>query len=155
MRRSMPAGGEAGFVGGAEGLAFGVLVFVAGTLVVAGAWGAIDAKMATATAAREAARAFVEAPDAATAARRAREAAAGAMAQDGRSLDRVRVRVDGTFERCARVTAEVAYRAPFIRVPGISGTGHGLTVTARHSEIVDPYRSGVSGEVSGCAEVTR
>ena len=42
------ARGEDGQVGGIEALVFGLLVLVLGTLVVANAWGVIDAKVAAA-----------------------------------------------------------------------------------------------------------
>ena len=67
-----------GQVAGIEVLPFGLLTFVVGMLLVANAWGVVDAKMATTSAAREAVRAYVEAPDAdAAVARRRCGAAAG------------------------------------------------------------------------------
>ena len=59
--------GEAGFAGGLEGLLFGLLLFVVGTLLVATAWGAVDTKFAVDAAARQAVRTYVEAPDSAAA----------------------------------------------------------------------------------------
>ena len=55
---------EAGQAGGLEGIAFGLLIFVLGTLLIANAWAVVDTKLAVTAAAREAARAFVEADDA-------------------------------------------------------------------------------------------
>ena len=52
--------GDAGFVGGAEGILFGVVVFVFDTLLLFNAWAVIDAKMAVSSAARETARTLVE-----------------------------------------------------------------------------------------------
>ena len=133
---------EAGQIGGVEALIFGVLIFVFGTLVVVNAWGVIDAKFATATAAREAARTFVEGRDA----RRAGDAAEAAAreAMGSRPQERVQVAlVEGAFERCARVTMQVSYAVPFIRVPVLGGFGSAFDVVSRHSEIVDPFRNGV------------
>ena len=137
---------ERGQVGGIEGLAFGVLVFVFGTLVVANAWGVIDAKLAATSAAREAARTYVESESESAAGPAAEEAAERAVTAHGRRWDRADVRlVDGRFARCEQVTIEVSYRVPLIAVPLLGQAGDGVTVTARHAEVVDPYRSGLAG----------
>ena len=142
----MRARGEAGQVGGLEAMVFGVLVFVVGTLIVANAWGVIDAKLAAGAAAREAARAFVEAPAAGDAESLARKAADDAMAGHGRDPARMTVRVvSGAFARCARVTVEVRYPVPLLALPWIGHAGTGFTAAARYSEVVDPYRAGLAG----------
>jgi hypothetical protein len=52
---------------------------------------------------------------------------------------------DAALVRCRKVTATVTYRVPTIAVPWIGAFGSGfLTTSARHSEIVDPFRSGLS-----------
>jgi len=136
---------ERGQVGGIEGLVFGVLVFVFGTLVVANAWGVVDAKLATTSAAREAARAYVEAPSQAQAGRDADDAAREAIVAHGRKWERTTLPpVDG-FGRCQRITIEVHYDVPLIAIPLLGQAGSGITVTSRHSEVVDPYRSGLAG----------
>jgi Flp pilus assembly protein TadG len=137
---------ERGVVGGMEALPFGLLVFVIGTLLVANAWGVIDAKLASSAAAREAARAYVEAPDAEAARARAVRAAADTITGHGRSADRMELAPVGgwAFHRCARVTFEVTYRVPTITVPWVGrSAGSVITTRARHSEIVDPFRDGV------------
>jgi hypothetical protein len=137
---------ERGQVGGVEALVLGVLVFVAGVLVVSNAWGVIDAKLAASSAAREAARAYVEAPSAEAAAVAARQAARDAIAGHGRTPSRANVvQLGGGFARCDRVTFEVSYPVPLVRVPFLGSAGAGFTARARHSEIVDPYRSGLAG----------
>lgn len=136
--------GEEGQVGGVEGVIFGVLVFVLGTLVIVNAWGVIDAKLAATGAAREAARAFVEAPTATGAAARAQAAAAEAITAQGRHAARMQpVDLGGaTLTRCARVTAVVRYDVPVQAIPLLRAATTTFTVSARHSEVVDPYRSG-------------
>jgi hypothetical protein len=137
---------ERGQVGGLEALVFGVLVFVAGVLVVSNAWGVIDAKLAASSAAREAARAYVEAPSADEAARAADDAARQAMTGHGRSAARTDVaQLEGAFVRCSRVTFEVSYPVPLVRVPFLGDAGAGFVARARHSEVVDPYRRGLPG----------
>ena len=141
--------GDAGQVAGIEALPFGVLIFVGGALLVTNVWGVIDAKLAATSAAREAARAFVEASDAAAADESAALAASEAIAAHGRSPERlVLQRLGGTFSRCARVTFQAAYPVPAIALPWIGGFGQAFTATARHSEIVDPFRSGLEGTAS-------
>lgn len=141
--------GERGQVAGIEALPFGVLVFVIGTLLVTNVWGVIDAKMAATSAAREAARAFVEAPDALSAEGAAAAAAGEAVAAHGRSPDRLTLDLqEGHFGRCQRVTFQASYPVPAIALPWIGGFGQSFTATARHSEIVDPFRSGLPGTAS-------
>ncbi len=138
---------EDGAVGGVEALPFGVLVFVVGTLIVANAWGVVDAKMAVASAAREAVRAYVEAPPGADAESLARAAAVQTMSAMGRTARSPQVTVAGEFARCARVTASVAYPIPAVRLPWVGGLGS-FTARSTASELVDPLRSGLPGEAS-------
>ena len=145
-----PAREEDGQVGGIEALFFGLLVLVLGTLVVANAWGVIDAKVAAAGAAREATKAFVQAPAGSDPATIARAAAAQAMQGQGRDAARMTLLVSGDLTRCSRVVAEVRYRVPLIVVPMLGNLGSGFTAAARHSELVGPYRTGLPGTAS-CA----
>ncbi len=138
--------------GGIEALPLGLLVFVVGALLIANAWAVIDAKLAATSAAREATRTYVEAPASLTsdeAFLAARSAAAAAFAAQRGSSRQLELRlvsgVGRAHERCARVTAEATYRVPAVTVPWVGGFGRGFTVRARHSEIVDPFRSGLSG----------
>lgn len=142
---------ESGQVGGIEVLPFGLLTFVVGALLVANAWAVIDAKMAVSAAAREATRAFVEAPvDADPLARAdaaARSAIQGAHRDPGQL---VLTPLEATFARCETVRFEASYRIPAIRVPWVGGFGAGFTARARYAEVVDPYRTGVPRSVTGC-----
>jgi hypothetical protein len=138
---------DSGQLGGLEGLAFGVLVFVMGTLVVVNAWAVIDSKLAAASAAREAARAFVEAKDISSAERDAHDAAAAAMVGYGRDPERMTIRHDDTaFGRCERVTFTVEYTVSLGAIPLLKRPAMSFVAAARHSEIVDPFRSGLTGE---------
>ncbi len=135
---------ERGSVGGVEGLAFGVLVFVFGTLLFYTAWGVVDAKLAASAAAREAGRAYVEATDEEEATNAARAAAASAMSGHGRALGDIRL--DGDFGRCQPVRFVVTTHVPRVALPIFGSGGGTYTVTASHVERVDPYRSGLSGQ---------
>lgn len=146
-RRLRGESGQAGI----EVVPFGLLTFVVGTLLVANAWAVIDAKMAVSAAAREATRAFVEAPVDGDPLALADAAARSAVAGAGRDPARlVLTPLDAVFARCETVRFEASYRVPAVRVPWVGGYGSGFTASARHAEMVDPYRSGVPRTVSGC-----
>lgn len=137
---------ERGFVGGFEVLPFGLLVFVAGSLLLANAWAVVDGTIAASAAAREAARAYAEATSEGEAADAAVAAAMAVIEGHGRNRDRATIRWEAgpTFERCARNTVVVEYRVPTLTVPFIGAFGGGVVTTSgRHTEVVDPYRSGL------------
>jgi len=137
---------DGGFVGGFEGLLFGLLLFVAGTLLVSYAWAVVDTKTATEAAARQAAVTYVQAPSAAAAFASARQAAEVALAGYGRDPGRSRVTlVAGSFGRCQRITISVTYPSPLLVLPFVGRIGSGERVRADRSELVDPYRSGIPG----------
>lgn len=138
---------ERGVVGGLEALPFGVLVFVVGTLIVVNAWAVVDAKMSVSSAAREAVRAYVEAPEGTDATVAARTAAQRTLQAMGRTARAPAITVSGESVRCSRVTAEVAYRIPALRLPWVGGLGS-FTARSTATEIVDPLRSGLTGEAT-------
>jgi hypothetical protein len=138
--------GDAGFAGGFEGLLFGLLLFVAGTLLVAYAWAVVDTKAAMEDAARQGARTFVEAPSPGPAVGAAEQSAADALIGYGRVPSRAVVSLAaGSFGRCQRVTISVSYPAPLLVLPFVGRIGTGQRVRAEHSELVDPYRTGLPG----------
>lgn len=141
--------GEAGFVGGFEALPFGFLVFVAGTLLLANAWAVVDAHVAADAAATEAVRTFVEASgDGGAAIAAGEQAALDAIEGQGKSAGRTTIAWEGAeLVRCQPVTATVTYRVPTIAVPWLGSFGGGVvTTSARHTEVVDPWRSGLEVE---------
>jgi hypothetical protein len=138
---------DSGQVAGIEVLPFGFLIFVVGTLLLANAWAVVDAKMAATVAAREGSRTAVEAVDGTAARAEAAVAARAALIGQGRADEAtVDMRTDGAWGRCRLVTVEVQLTVPAIGLPFIGGFGQNFEVTAHHSEIVDPYRSGLPGE---------
>ncbi len=138
--------------GGVEAIPFGLLVFVAGSLLAANVWGVVDARLATTAAAGEAARAYVEAPDPAVASDAASQAARDAIAGHGRDPDRLRLELvhehGQAWGRCVRVTAVARYSVPAATIPWIGGWGDATEVASSHSELVDPHRAGIPGAVS-------
>lgn len=140
---------DEGFAGGLDGLIFGLLIFVVGTLIVASAWGVVDTKMATGTAAQEAVRTYVEADNATDAASGADAAAEEVLAGLGRNPSRASVVLAaGFFARCQRITIRVSYPSPLLVLPFVGRVGRGLQVSSEHSELVDPFRAGLPGTAS-------
>jgi ABC-type branched-subunit amino acid transport system substrate-binding protein len=131
-------------VAGAEALLGGVLVFVAGSLLVATTWRTVDATLAVQAAAREAARAYAEAPDETTAVTAAGDAARAVLAAhrllDPRHDHLVTITADPGFQRCATVTVDVRAVLPAVAVPAWGGVGT-RAVTGRHATVVDAHRS--------------
>ena len=133
-------------VAGWEALPLGFLVLLVGALVAANAWAVVDAKMAVTAAAREGARAFVEAESPPVAAGAARSAADAALRAHGRSPDPAAPpMITGELRRCERVAVRVRHTVPAVVLPWVGGFGAGITVGAVHEEIVDPLRAGVPG----------
>lgn len=137
---------EAGQVAGVEVLAIGLLIFMVGSLLILNAWAVVDARLMVATAAREAVRAAVESPNGTVAQERANTQARASASGHGQDPDRLQL--SGTaldeagFRRCAPVSVTVSYYVPAVALPWVGGFGHGFTVAATHSGIVDPFRDG-------------
>jgi hypothetical protein len=140
---------DRGQVAGIEVLPLGLLIFVIGALVITNAWAVVDTKIAVDSAAHEAVRAYVEAADQSTALRDAGLVASETVTGHGRRADRLGLRIDHEggqpFARCVRVTAEVSYPVPALRLPWVGGLGHAFDVRSRHTERIDPFRSGLDG----------
>ncbi len=154
---------DSGQVGGIEALPFGILVFVVGALLVANAWAVVDAKVAVDAAARQATRHYVESevagpghPDDQEQA--AVDAGLAALEAHGRDPADATIGLSALtgsggqsgFSRCARATFTVSYEVPALTVPWVGGFGDGIDVTSSHSELVDPFRSGVPGSAAAC-----
>jgi hypothetical protein len=140
---------DRGQLAGIEALPFGLLIFVIGALLIANAWAVVDSKIAVDAAAREAVRAYVEAPDATVARTAAITAAGDTITGHGRLARRLTVDITHEqgqpFARCVRVTVAVHYPVPALRLPWIGGLGHAFDVRGHHTERIDPYRSGLVG----------
>lgn len=145
MRRTQPSD-EGGFVAGFEGVFFGILVFAIGALLMVNAWAVVDAKFAVQSAARESARYLVESDgDVGQAAAAGRAAFIASGSGQVANLSAPDISIPGGFARCNRVTVTYEYKVPAIQLP-FSGSFGSLNVSGSHSEIIDPYRSGLQGE---------
>jgi hypothetical protein len=136
---------ERGAIGGIEGLAFGILIFVFGMFMVLNAWAVVDGTMTATAAAREATRAYVEAGSQQQAVVAAQAATTGA----NHRITAVNLTPPGNFERCQPVTATVTLEVPRMSLPLIGGAGGVVDVHGSHTEVIDPYRSGLAAS-GGC-----
>ncbi len=142
---------ESGQVAGLEAICFGLLTFVVAVLLAANAWAVVDAKIAMSAAAREATRAYVEAPAGSDPMALAEAAAREAVRGHGRDPDRMELRpLESGFTRCQVVRFEASYRVATVTLPFVGGGGAGFTAAARHAEVVDPYRDGVPSATARC-----
>jgi hypothetical protein len=140
---------DRGQVAGIEAVPFGILLFVIGALLVANAWAVIDVKMTVTSAAREAARTYVEASDHRTGIEGAEAAARSTVSAHGRNPDKARITGPtsaAAFARCNHVSFTVSYSVPALTLPFIGGLGSGVVVRSTQSEVVDPFRNDVPGE---------
>ncbi len=143
--------GERGQVAGIEVLPFGLLIFVAGGLLLTNMWGVVDAKFAADAAAREATRYVVESArsdvDPAIVRSGAVDVARQTLDDHGRAgpADVVVSPDAAALTRCQRIQVTVSTEVPAIRIPFIGGFGDPFDIVATHSELIDPTRSGVGG----------
>lgn len=140
---------ERGVVAGSEGVAFGMLVLVAGTLIAVNAWSVLQTRRALDGAAREYLRAYTEADDphgAAIAGDRALDASLdGELGLRSRRAEVRVVRPDPTrFGPCAEATIEVSIPVRAARIPFVGEFGP-VTVEVTHTELVDAHREMRSG----------
>jgi len=137
--------GDAGQVAGIEAVPFGLLVLTIGVLVVAHTWAVVDAKFVATAAAREATRAYVEAPSSALARARAADAARAVVERSGRDPGALGlIPSTSSFGRCVPAGHDVALEVPAVAVPW-RRERPAVVVHADHVEVVDPYRDGLPG----------
>lgn len=133
--------GQGGFVGGGEGIVFGLLILVAGSLAVLNTWSIVDTRAAVDAAAREYLRSYSEASSPHDAAGAGRRAAVEVIT--GRGLDPSSVEITAPdllrFGPCQPATVTIEATAPAARLPFIDDFGsHQIRVT--HTELVDAHR---------------
>jgi Flp pilus assembly protein TadG len=123
-------------------LPFGLLIFVAGILIIINAWAVVDTKMTLDSAAQVMSRTISESDRLDTAAIDA--LARQTVADLGLDPGPISVGVDPAdtaLVRCQRVTVTLAYPVPALTLPILGRIGETIDVHATASELVDPYRS--------------
>lgn len=131
---------QVGAVGGAEGLLFGMLVLVAGSIVVVNLWAVIDTRAALDAAAREYLRTYTEQSDVVTARGRADQALAQVLRARGTEPARVRVATSlpNGFGPCALVQVEVSTSVSGVQAPFLDRLGS-VDVHVVHRELIDAH----------------
>lgn len=132
---------------GAEALALGTLVLLAGTILIINAWAVIDTHMALEAAAREYLRAYTEADGPLAAAEDGNAAAAAVLRDRPGLLNRLEVDPPApeTFGPCAPAAVTVTARVPSIRIPAIGTQWGSHTVSISAVELIDGHQEMSSG----------
>lgn len=131
---------------GAEVIAGCIVLIIGLVFIFANLWAVLDAKMAVSSAARNAVQAYVEQSSSANAERAARAEARDLLSSRFPERWTAESTAD-RFARCQPVTIRVSVDIPLIAVPFLGSLGGTKTVSATHRSRIDPYRSGVPGEV--------
>ena len=144
--------GDRGFVGGSEVLPFGLLIFVAGILIIVNAWTVVDTKMTLDSAAQVMSRTISEADhlDTATIDALARRTVADLGLDPGPVTVEIEP-ADTALVRCQRVTVTLGYPVPALTLPILGRIGETIDVHATASELVDPYRSSETLVAGSCS----
>jgi hypothetical protein len=139
--------GQGGFLAGSDGLIFGALVLLCGSVVIINAWAAIDTRIALDSAAREYLRTYGEQPDGPTARAAGVRAARTVLSRRGMEPSRLifttEPRVE-SFGPCQLAEVGLTVTVPAIEVPFLDGMGS-RSVTVTHSELVDAHREMATG----------
>jgi hypothetical protein len=156
------ANDEAGQAG-AEVLAMGFILIIGLIFLGMNAWAVVDAKIRIAGAARYATRQIVESEpidiegamgvSTITSENVGIEAVREALKDHPKLLDHIELTVDipkGAL-RCSRVYVKVKAHVPSFGFAKIGAFTDGFTVSVNQSELVDPYRSGLDGEIKDTA----
>lgn len=140
-------GNERAMVAGAEALALGSIILLAGTVLVANAWAVVDARAALDAAAREYLRAYTEADDPTAAARLGTQHAAASL--EGRASLWRRTHVEhpdpGLFGPCAPAAVALEAVVPAISIPLLDARFGEVTVSVRAVELVDAHQEMSTG----------
>jgi hypothetical protein len=117
----------------------GILVFVAGTLLVTNVWASVGAKSSADQIARQYIRTYSEGSSPAEALATADSAAAAVAAN--RNVADYRVIPPTEFGRCRMVAVTIVIEVPAIALPFLGGLGR-QSIASTRRELTDPYRSG-------------
>ena len=140
--------GEHGQAAGIETLPFGVLVFIAGTLLVVNAWAVVTNRATADSIAREYLRAYTKETTQPAALDAGRHVVDAIVASSGLPPDRVRVDPPTEWGACAVATVTVHLAVPDIHAPFLGDLGaHQITVI--HRDRIDAYRRVLAPTTTG------
>jgi hypothetical protein len=147
-RRPGRVHGEHGQAAGIETLPFGVLVFIAGTLLVVNAWAVVTNRATADSIAREYLRSYTKETSRPAALDAGRRVVDAIVASRGLPPGRVHVDPPTAWGACAVATVTVHLTVPDIHAPFLGDLGtHQITVI--HRDRIDAYRRGVASTASG------
>jgi hypothetical protein len=128
-------------VAGGDGLLFGMLILLAGSLALVNVWALIDTRAALDAAAREYLRTYTEQRDPTAAATEAERAARAVL--DSRGTPMRGVRIDppdpARFGPCSIASVRFGSTIAAARVPFLDPIGE-RTVTVHAQELIDPHK---------------
>lgn len=132
---------ERGAVGGAEGLLFGMLILIAGSIVVVNLWAVVDTRAALDAGAREYLRTYTERADSTTAATQARLVLDDVLRSRGTDPADVLVRLEtpNGFGPCALARVELTTVVRGVRAPFLDAA-LSTEVGVEHHELIDAHR---------------
>jgi len=139
--------GQGGFVAGSDGLIFGTLVLLCGSLMIINAWAVIDTRVALDSAAREYLRTYGEQPDGPTARAAGERAARTVLSRRGTDSSHLTFTIEPrveSFGPCQLAEVGLIVTVPAIEVPFLDGVGS-RSVTVTHTELVDAHREMSTG----------
>jgi hypothetical protein len=140
--------GERGQAAGIETLPFGVLVFVAGTLLVVNAWAVVSNRATADSLAREYLRAYTKESSRPDALEAGQQVVDAIVASHDMPADRVHVDPPTAWGACAVAVVTVRLTVPDIQAPFLGSLGsHRITVV--HRDRIDAYRRGVAATTTG------
>lgn len=159
-RHRLAGRSERGAIGGAEGLLFGMLILVGGTLMIVSAWAVLDTRMALDAAAREYLRSYTEQTDLARARAAGDRAAIEVLRARGNNPAAVEITTvdENGFGPCALARVQLSSTVHWIHAPlvdALDGIGDSR-IRVTHSELIDAHRevipsAGYNPETTECA----
>lgn len=146
LRRRQAARGQAGVLAGSDGLLFGALILVAGSLALVNIWAAIDTRAALDAAAREYLRTYTEQGSPGSAASAADTRAREVLTARGTPVRGLVVRPPDptSFGPCQQASVTIEAEVPAARLPFLDDIGT-RTIRVTHRELVDPHREVIRG----------
>lgn len=137
-RTDMPAvtRNERGVVAGAEALAIGSLVMIAGIVLAVNAWAVIDTHIALDSAAREYLRTYTEADSRGVARMTGAAAASGVLGERNAQVEDLTV----SFGPCEPARVRISAQVPAIRFPFIDSEWGVRSVEIDAVELIDAHR---------------
>lgn len=139
-------GGQGGFVGGGDGIVFGLLILLAGSLAVVNIWASIDTRAALDAAAREYLRSYTEATSPTAAHSAGTRAAMDVLDRRGREPQAIEITPPdlSSFGPCQLATVVIEAVVPAGRLPFLDDLG-ARRIHVTHRELVDAHREMTNG----------